>query len=175
MKKPQSLRQHIEQAFDYLAQNPDRLMIFADAGVIKSTLAKGLSFEYQYKLNVILIDYAGDVDALAVVLLDWIRVNQSELMANLERVEDAIKFEADILDNDSVDLSITLPLTERVIVKREGSQMVMSYPEEPQYTAPQAATDMTLYDAQGNELLKWTSSDTEDEYMLEVPWTKHHG
>lgn len=175
MNKPQSLRLHLEQAFSYLAQNPESLLVFVDTGAVQVTLAKGLSFEYSYKLNIILTDFAGDIDVLMVALLDWIRVNQSEILANLELGKNAVQFEADILDNGKVDLSIVLPLTERVIVKRDGNRLDMSYPPEPQYTAAQSATNMTLYDAQGNELLQWQSKDTEDEYFLETPWTKRHG
>ena len=45
-------------------------------------------------------------------------MNQSNLMANLDNVKSGIKFEAEILANDKVDLAIQLPLTERVIVKQ---------------------------------------------------------
>ncbi|MFX5195241.1 phage tail protein, partial [Acinetobacter baumannii] len=97
---------------------PDRILIFVDDGAVRSTLANGLSFEYAYTLTMILTDYAGDLAAVSIPLLDWVRMNQSNLMANLDNVKSGIKFEAEILANDKVDLAIQLPLTERVIVKQ---------------------------------------------------------
>lgn len=132
MNKPESLRAHLLAAIPELKRNPDRLLVFVDNGSIRSTAAPGLSFEYSYTLNLILTDFAGHPDAVAIPLFAWVLVNQRELMENLEKGRDAIKFEADILDNSKVDLSITLPLTERVIVKRldDGTHQV-SHPAEP--------------------------------------------
>lgn len=81
-------------------------------------MANGLSFEYVYTLTMILTDYAGDLAAVSIPVLDWVRINQSELMANTDKVKSGIKFDAEILANDKVDLAIQMPLTERVIVKQ---------------------------------------------------------
>ena len=60
------------------------------------------------------------------------KVNQPDLMENLERAKDAIQFEADILANDLVDMSITLPLTERVIVKQQpDGTLDITHADEP--------------------------------------------
>ncbi|WP_313314546.1 phage tail protein [Stutzerimonas nitrititolerans] len=132
MNKPESLRDHLLAAIPELRRNPDRLLVFVDNGSMRSTAAPGLSFEYSYTLNLILTDFAGSPDAVAVPLFAWVLVNQRELMENLEKGRDAIKFEADILDNSKVDLSITLPLTERVIVKRmDDGTLQVSHPAEP--------------------------------------------
>lgn len=132
MNKPESLRAHLVAAIPELKRNPDRLLVFVDNGSMRSTTAPGLSFEYSYTLNLILTDFAGHPDAIAIPLFAWIMTNQRELMENLERGRDAIKFEADILDNSKVDLSITLPLTERVIVKRQADgTLQVSHPAEP--------------------------------------------
>jgi hypothetical protein len=132
MNKPESLRAHLIAAVPELKRNPDRLLTFVDNGSMRSTAAPGLSFEYSYTLNLILTDFAGHPDAIAIPLFAWVLVNQRELMENLEKGRDAIKFEADILDNSKVDLSITLPLTERVIVKRlDDGTLQVSHPAEP--------------------------------------------
>ncbi|MCQ4314482.1 phage tail protein [Stutzerimonas zhaodongensis] len=132
MNKPESLRAHLVAAVPELKRNPDRLLTFVDNGSMRSTAAPGLSFEYSYTLNIILTDFAGHPDAVAIPLFAWVLVNQRELMENLEKGRDAIKFEADILDNSKVDLSITLPLTERVIVKRRADgTLQVSHPAEP--------------------------------------------
>jgi len=132
MNKPESLRAHLVAAVPELKRNPDRLLTFVDNGSMRSTAAPGLSFEYSYTLNIILTDFAGHPDAVAIPLFAWVLLNQRELMENLEKGRDAIKFEADILDNSKVDLSITLPLTERVIVKRMGNgTLQVNHPAEP--------------------------------------------
>lgn len=132
MNKPESLRAHLLAAVPELKNNPDRLLVFIDNGSMRSTAAPGLSFEYSYTLNLILTDFAGHPDAIAIPLFAWVLVNQRELMENIQRGMDAIKFEADILDNSKVDLSITLPLTERVIVKPQADgTLQVSHPAEP--------------------------------------------
>ena len=170
MKKLNSLRQHLENAIPALQQNPDQMLIFADTGALRSTSAQGLSFEYSYTLNLILTNYAGDLSAIAIPLFDWVRVNQSELMANLSKVQEGIKFEVDVLNNDLVDVAIYVPLTERVIVKRgTDGALNIEYPDEPQYTAYEPATAVTLYDPAGATLAQWTSVDKPDAYALEMP------
>lgn len=158
MNKPNSLKAHLCAAVPELRHNPDKLLVFIDQGRIRSTTAPGLSFEYSYTLNVILTDFPGHPDAVAVPLLAWLLVNQPDLMQNQEKSKDAIKFEADILAGDLVDLSITLPLTERVIVKRqEGAAHSIEHASEPQLTEHWPVTAMQLY-ADGVLLAEWQSA-----------------
>ena len=160
MKKPDSLRAHILSAVKELQRDPDRMFIHTSNGNIRCTGAKGLSFEYVYDLNFILTDYAGELDAVMIPLLDWVRINQSELLMNLEKSKDAFKFETVILNNGTVDLSLTLPLTERVIVKRQDNGTLdITFPQEPQYEEPLDPQPMQLIDSNTGEILaQWTST-----------------
>lgn len=134
MNKPNSLRDHLLAADPTLAQNPERLLVFIDEGNIRATAAPGLSFEWLYTLNIIITDYAGHPDNIAIPLLAWLRRNQPDLLTNIEKGKDAIGFEADILGNDKVDLSITMPLTERVIAKRlSDDSLEVTHPPEPDF------------------------------------------
>ncbi|MEH6565103.1 MAG: phage tail protein [Halopseudomonas sp.] len=156
MNKPDSLRRHLEQAIPELRKNPDRLLVFIDNGTLRSTAAPGLSFEYAYTLNLIFTDFAGHPDSIAVPLFAWLLVNQNELMANLDRAKDSVQFEADLLDNSKVDLSITLPLTERVIVKPQGDgQLLITHPPEPPLEEPYEATSWQLIGKDGEVLAEW--------------------
>lgn len=156
MNKPESLRQHLLQAVPELRNNPDRLHVFIDQGTLRSTAAPGLSFEYAYSLNLIFTDYAGHPDAIAVPLFAWILIHQRELMENLNKATDSVKFEADILDNSKVDLSITLPLTERVIVKPQpGGTLSIQHPPEPQPDEAYSATSWELTGPDGQILASW--------------------
>ncbi|MFN4366514.1 MAG: phage tail protein [Acinetobacter sp.] len=167
MKKPDSLRSHILAAVKELQRDPERMLIFTDKGNVRCTGAKGLSFEYVYDLNFILTEFAGELDAVMVPLLDWVRVNQSELLMNLDKSKDAFKFETVILDNGTVDLSLTFPVTERVIVKRqENGQLNISFPDEPQYDTATEPKKVQLIDNKTGDLIaEWTSIESIDQYF----------
>ena len=92
MKKPDSLRTHMLNAVKELQRDPDRLLIHTDNGKIRSLMSNGLSFEYEYELSFILTEYAGELDAVMIPLLDWVRINQSELLVNLEKSKNSFKF-----------------------------------------------------------------------------------
>ncbi|MFG9064115.1 phage tail protein [Pseudomonas aeruginosa] len=154
MNKPSALRAHLLAAVPELHKNPDRLLVFIDNGTIRSTAAPGLSFEYSYTLNVILTDYAGHPDAVAIPLLAWLLVNQPELLTNLEKGKTAIAFEADVLDNSKVDLSLKLPLTERVIVKKQDDgSLQVSHPDEPQLFEETFTLDGLRIETPGGEVI----------------------
>ena len=137
MNKPESLRAHLLSTVAELKHNPDRLLIFIDNGKIRCTAAASLSFEYSFDLQVILTDFAGHPDTVMLPLLGWISVNQSELLENLNKSADGIQFEADLMDNSKVDLSLTLPLTERVVVENDASGgTTIRHTSEPQRETP---------------------------------------
>lgn len=116
MIKPASLRSAIAAAVPSLDANPDKLTVFIDQGTIAATGSKGLSFEYRYVCNVLLLDFAGDSDDLFIALLDWVRHNQPDLVLNYDERSNGIAYEIDILDNATADVSIKLQLTESVVV-----------------------------------------------------------
>ncbi|MDG9816545.1 phage tail protein [Pseudomonas putida] len=155
MDKPNSLREHLLAAVPGLKNNPERLIMFVDTGKVRCTAAASLSFEYGYTLQIMLTDFAGHPDSVMLPILGWARVNQSELMANLDKSAEGIKFEADILDGSKVDMSITLQLTERVVVKRQddGKFQVTHAPELP-YEPFVEHGPMSLY-AGGELVAEW--------------------
>lgn len=133
MNKPESLRAHLLATISELKHNPDRLLIFIDNGKIRCTAAASLSFEYSFDLQVILTDFAGHPDSVMLPLLGWLKVNQSELLENLDKAADGIKFEADLIDKSKVDMSLVLPLTERVVVRTDDEgNVTIIHPGEPQ-------------------------------------------
>jgi len=134
MNKPESLRAHLLATVADFKHDPDRLLIFIDNGKVRCTAANTLSFEYSFDLQIILTEFAGHPDSVFLPILAWLSVNQSELLENLDKVKNGIQFEADILDKDKVDLSITLALTEKVIVgKDDQGKATVKHPNEPQY------------------------------------------
>lgn len=91
--KPNSLRQHLAAAIPDLQRDPDRLLVFADEGNVVANAIASLSFDYRFKLNLIMTDYAGDADAIMVALLAWLKVDQLDLLANEEGRKHGIAFE----------------------------------------------------------------------------------
>ncbi|WP_213936833.1 phage tail protein [Pseudomonas sp. dw_612] len=136
MNKPESLRTHLLSTIAELKHNPDRLLIFIDNGKVRCTAAASLSFEYSFDLQIILTDFAGHPDSVMLPLLGWLSVHQPELLENLNKSADGIQFEADVLDNSKVDMSLTLPLTERVVVgKDDQGNTTIRHSGEPQRVA----------------------------------------
>jgi hypothetical protein len=132
MIKPASLRAAIAAAIPDLGANPDKFLVFADAGTTVANGARSLSFEYRYTLNLILLDFAGDADVVMMALLSWVRRYQSELVNNPEKRVSAITFEVDHLNNATCDLSIKLPLTEAIkVTQGEDGTLLATHLEEP--------------------------------------------
>ncbi|WAT01034.1 phage tail protein [Rouxiella chamberiensis] len=132
MLKPKQLREALTQASPYLQRNPDSFNMFIDRGRVVSTLAPSLSFEYQYQVNIVITDYSADVDLLVVPILAWLRVNQPDIMATTEKRQTGYTFKVDVISDSTVDISIDLQLTERVIVKDIDGALHVEHVPEPQ-------------------------------------------
>lgn len=132
MNKANSLRKALNAAVPSLTTDPDKLLIFIDAGNIIATGAASGSFDYAYTLNVMLIDFAGDADIVFASLMAWIKRNQSDLLTNDDLRKTGISFEADHLTQTTVDLSIKIKLTESVVVGTDdaGAQTI-THVDEP--------------------------------------------
>ncbi|TSB56684.1 phage tail protein [Escherichia coli] len=122
-------------------------------GSIASTLAASLSFEKRYTLNVIVTDFTGDFDLLIVPVLAWLRENQPDIMTTDEGQKKGFTFYADINNDSSFDISISLMLTERTLVSEvDGALHVKNIPEPP---PPEPVTrPMELY-INGELVSKW--------------------
>ena len=159
MYKPDSLREHITAANPDLRNDPDKLLVFADEGSIQASGTQSRSFEYAYKLNVIIIDFGGDEDAIFIPLLDWVATHQPDLLNNPDKQARGIRFQVDFNNHNSVDISIDIELTERVIVKQEGSKLVAKHVGEPTLAPPYTDQRWKLY--KNDQLLaEWMISDT---------------
>lgn len=112
MKKPAALRAALEAAVPDLKENPERLIMWIDQGAVASPMTASLNFAYSYRLNILILGYAGKQPPIAIAILYWLRVNQPDL---LQPKTNAFSFEADFNDNKSVDLQIELQLTEQVV------------------------------------------------------------
>lgn len=159
MYKPDSLRKHLSSAIPALKKNPERFHVFADQGHLVATGTGSFSFEYQYRLNLIMTDYSGDPDAMMVPLLSWVAVHQVELLANPEKRQAGLRFEVDFNNNKTVDISLELDLTEKVIVTQDDKgRLSARHQPEPQLTPGYTDTFWQLY--KGDDLLaEWSAGD----------------
>lgn len=116
MQKLASLRAHLSAATPHLRQNPEKLTVFAERGRLVCAGGSSLSFEYAFTARLVILDFAGHADAVMVPLLAWIRRNQIDIFDNPDRRASAIRFEAELLNQETVDLNIEVDLTEAVVV-----------------------------------------------------------
>jgi hypothetical protein len=157
MYKPASLRQHLTHTNPDLKQNPDKLLVFVDQGRAMASGTNSLSFEYHYRLNIIITDYSGEPDAIMVPLLAWVANHQAELLNNPDLRQTGIQFEVDFNNHQSIDLSIVLDLTERTIVKRlDDGNVHFLHPQEPQMSPDFHHPFWKLYDDE-QLLPEWAS------------------
>jgi len=115
MQKVEALRNLLVRAVPALTADPSKLAFFVDRGRIGARMGN-LSFEYRYSVNLVLLDYAGDQDAVIVPIIAWIAEHQPELLQRQD--SEPFGFESEWLAQDKQDLSITIDLTERVMVRR---------------------------------------------------------
>lgn len=125
MTKIDSLRDLLLRAVPSLRANPETLSIFVDRGRVAARAGASLSFEYRYTANLVAQDFAGSPDEIIVPVLAWISRHQPELMAKPNG--EPIAFEAELLDAETSDLSLTIELSERVTVESlpNGSRSIV--------------------------------------------------
>jgi len=144
MWKLQSLRNIIESANPDLKRDPQNLIVIAQQGRAVSTLAGGLSFEYEYTIDVTVLNYVGHTDALFVPILAWVRVNQSDLLAHPEKQAKGLAFRVELMDNNAADVEIRVPVTERVIVQPDTThptRLNAFHPPEPEHPGMNAMAE----------------------------------
>ncbi|NQZ32521.1 MAG: phage tail protein [Oceanospirillaceae bacterium] len=147
MKKPAQLRDHLLASVAHLQRNPDSLLIYIASGTLHTRLLTNLNFDYNYQLQIIVTDFAEHPNAIIVPLLAWLKHHQIDLK------EQDIKFEADIIRKDLIDLQITLPLNECVIVNQDdqGRYSAEHLPEPiPEYNQPDPDPFQELFHDESN-------------------------
>jgi hypothetical protein len=158
MRKADSLRRWLTAFLPDLKTHADRLQIYIEGGQINARRSHTLSFTYGYTLKALIMDFAGDADAIMVPLLAWIEKEQPQLLQRQDG--QPFGFEAELLDGDVSDIEISLDLTEMVLVKprADGSGYDIEHPPEPDFTDAFAGVGASFLQGFGNaELLAQTS------------------
>lgn len=130
MNKPNALRAALCAALPLLAANPDSLKMWVDKGrIVARAGASNRAFEYRYTLNLVVQDWTGEECLIFLAINEWLTTNQPDLLT--AATPDAYNFEADIIDDLSIDLSIELPLTEAVrVLPRVGGGFELTFVDE---------------------------------------------
>lgn len=117
MYKAKSLRAHLTATVPDLKRSPEKLAVVVKNGKVIAAGEASLSFEYAATVQIIVLDYAGAPDAIMLPILVWMRTHQTEYFDNPALREKSFRFEVDINDGKTIDLSIELDITERVAVR----------------------------------------------------------
>ncbi len=146
MLKPDSLRAALaasivdDDGVRVLERDPEKLAVFIDKGRIAARPRRangGLGYEWRYTLNVVLTDFQGSPDAVAVAVVLWLAVHQPEALADHQAGNSAVKFEADIIDAKTIDLALELELNEAVdVTPRAGGGFDLVHRPEPELCPP---------------------------------------
>ncbi len=131
MLKPAAIRAALTAHLPELDTDPDRLRLWIDKGSVRTSQTASFAFELAYTLNIVVTDWTHPPIILFAILNDWLRRYQPSLVAS--QAADGYSFEADIMTNSAIDLSIDLALTEAIVaVPREGGGWDMTIVEEPE-------------------------------------------
>ena len=124
MRKPQLFRDAIAAAFpEYDAQARDKLAVYVENGRIRARPALGgaaavAGFEWSYTLQIVLLDFKGDANQVMAAALEWLADHQPALLQRHEGA--AIDLQADIIDDERIDLQLSLELSETVRRTEDG-------------------------------------------------------
>jgi len=130
VKKLHDLRKYLLTKIPDLERNPDQLLTFVENGnIIFSPGDWYGNYTHRYKMpvRIVLTDWRLPVDDIVLPLLEWMTVREPGFDPNT-----AIRFESEIIDNETVDLSITIDVTERVRVSfKDGKRSIEHELPEP--------------------------------------------
>ncbi len=133
MDKISSLRAYLTTAMPELARHPDRLSISLVSGRFTALYGERLGFGYSATAQIDILGFPGAPAAVFLPVLMWLRVHELAALQNHEIAAAQLRFEADVLDDKTVDISIQIPITEAVDVteRADGSGFDMALRDEP--------------------------------------------
>ncbi len=136
MHKLKSLRQALIDAIPQLNANPERLQMSVGGGNIDARQAFSLSFEKQYALNAKVSGFTGDSEGFFVPVLAWLRENQPDIFTLDEGRKNGYTFAIVLNDDDTMDITISVQLTERILVSQDQGALHATYSPEPPLPEP---------------------------------------
>lgn len=136
MHKLKSLRQALIDAIPQLSAQPERLKMSVGSGNIDARQAASLSFEKRYELNAKVSGFIGESEGFFVPVLAWLRENQPDIFTLDEGRKNGFSFTIVLNDDATMDISIRVQLTERILVSEEQGALHATYSPEPLLPEP---------------------------------------
>lgn len=154
MLKPNSLRAEIVKFMPELARDPDLLSMWSERGSMRATENRQAGFAWSYDLEILLSEFTGEPALLFFVVQNWCRKQQPELIA---AGATEIPFEVEFIDHTTVDIKITLALSEvvRAQPREDGEGWELETVEE---TVPLFPDAEPLRELEGEITSLWVRS-----------------
>lgn len=156
MRKPQLFRDHLATAFpEFNGRARDKLAVYVENGRVRARPAPGSSsgigsFEWAYRLEAVLLDFKGDANTVLALTLDWLRIHQPELLLSHEG--SPVELQADIIDDERIDLQISLELSEAVRRTENGFEYLAEPVIEDSFEGIADAVDLSALVIGGEDL-----------------------
>ncbi|EMG3206469.1 phage tail protein [Klebsiella pneumoniae] len=115
MKKAELLRAALIAGNTWCKANPEQITVWVEKGHIQIEATGEASFMYHYTIQVLAMDFPGQIDDLMLPLLGWVWEQQPDLLLNPDNNR-KVEFDADIVNDDVADILFKVPVWERVMV-----------------------------------------------------------
>lgn len=152
MKKAELLRAALIASNQWCKANPEQFTVWVEKGHIEIQATGESSFMYLYPIQVLAMDFPGQLDDLMLPLLAWVWENQPDLLLNPDSNK-KIEFDADIVSDTIADILLKVPVWERVIVTIENGKPVAQHLAEDKPRFGGGDWQMVFDPEQGGELL----------------------
>ena len=115
MKKAELMRDALTRNNTWCKANPELFIVWVEKGHIQIEATGEASFMYHYTIQVLAVDFPGQIDDLMLPLLAWAWEQQPDLLLNPDNNR-KVEFDADIVNDDVADILFKVPVWERVMV-----------------------------------------------------------
>ena len=119
MKKAELLRAALIAGNTWCKANPEQITVWVEKGHIQIEATGEASFMYHYTIQVLVMDFPGQIDDLMLPLLARIWQQQPDLLLNPDNNR-KVEFDAEIVNDDVADILFKVPVWERVMVTSES-------------------------------------------------------
>ena len=126
MKKAELLREALIAANTWCKANPELITVWVEKGSIETQATGEPSFMYHYTIQVLAVDFPGQVDDLMLPIMAWVWHYQPDLLLNPDNNR-KVEFDADIISDDMADVLFKVPVWERVMVEIVNGKPVATH------------------------------------------------
>ncbi|HFN0464886.1 TPA: phage tail protein [Klebsiella quasipneumoniae subsp. similipneumoniae] len=126
MKKTELLREALIAANTWCKANPELITVWVEKGSIETQATGEPSFMYRYTIQVLAVDFPGQVDDLMLPIMAWVWHYQPDLLLNPDNNR-KVEFDADIISDDMADVLFKVPVWERVMVENVNGKPVATH------------------------------------------------